>query len=412
MDGMQAVVQSLRIPAFRRLAATYTFNELADWLATIALSILVFDATGDPLATTALFVCAKFVPGFFVPPLAARFDGMPVRRLLGRVYAFEAVTLAALAATTGSFWLPLVLALALVDGTLAAVARATTRSATVAVLEPKDRLREGNAAMNIGFSVMNAGGPIAGGALVALFSTSAVLGIAAGVFAALAVVAATASGLPAGEPEPSVWKARLREGLAYVRSQPALRTLLFGQGLVIVLLTMVTPIEIVYAKESLDAGDVGLGALLTAWGVGMVIGSALFARERSRSTPFLIVSSTVLCGLGYVGMASAPELVSACAASAVGGIGNGVQWVAVVTALQEATEDRFQARVAGLLEAVAAIAPGVGFLSGGIVTALLSPRVAFAVAGGGVIVVVLAAAAIVARRRAGSPAALPDPVQS
>jgi MFS family permease len=132
----------------------------------------------------------------------------------------------------------------------------------------------------------------------------------------------------------------------------------------------------------------------------MVLGSALFARERGRSTPLLIASSTVLCGLGYVGMATAPELVSACAASALGGIGNGLQWVAVVTALQEATEDRFQARVAGLLEALMAAAPGVGFLFGGTVTALLSPRMAFAVSGGGVILILLVAGAVLARRRA------------
>ncbi|HEV2814532.1 MAG TPA: MFS transporter [Solirubrobacteraceae bacterium] len=393
-------MHSLRLPAFRRLAATYTLNELADWFATIALSVLVYDATRDPFATTALFVCAKFAPGLLVPPLAAWLDGRPVARVLAYVYVLETIALVVLAVTASAFLLPLVLALALFDGTLAAVARATTRSATVAVLEPEGRLREGNAALNIGFSVMNGGAPILGGLLVALLSPGAVLAIAAGVFAGMALLIGTARGLPAGDPEPSVWRARLREGLAYVRADPTLRTLLFGQAFVLVLLTMATPIEVVYAKESLDAGDVGFGALVASWGVGMVIGSALFARERSRSTPLLVASSTVLCGLGYVGMATAPELVTACAAAALGGIGNGVQWVSVVTALQEATEERFQARVAGLLEAVMAAGPGVGFLLGGTITALLSPRAAFAVAGGGVIAVVLVAGLVLARRRA------------
>ena len=408
--AMHAIVQALRIPAFRRLAATYTLNELADWLATIALSVLVYDATRDPLATTALFVCAKFVPGFLVPPLAARLDGLPVARVLGRVYALETVALVVLAVTADAFWLPLVLGLALVDGTMAAVARATTRSATVAVLEPAGRLREGNAALNIGFSVMNAAAPIAGGAAVALLDPALVLAIAAAVFGGMTVLVGTASGLPSGELEESPWRSRLREGFAYVRRDVTLRTLLLGQGFVIVLLTMVTPIEIVYAKESLDAGNFGFGALLTAWGAGMVVGSALFARERGRSTPLLIVASTVLTGLGYLGMASAPELVAACAAAAVGGIGNGVQWVAVITALQEATQDRFQARVAGLLEAVAAISPGVGFLLGGTVTALLSPRAAFAVAGGGVLLIV-AIGALALHRRPRAATALPEPAR-
>ena len=397
---MHAVVHALRLPGFGRLAATYTFNELADWLATIALSVLVYDATRDPLATTALFVFAKFLPGFLVPPLAARLDGLPVGRVLGGAYGLETLALAGLAATSGTFWLPSVLALALFNGTLAAVANATTRTATVAILEPQGKLREGNAALNLGFSSMNAAAPIAAGALVALFSPATVIAIAAGVFACLALLVVTASGLPAGAPEPSVWQTRLREGFAYVRSHPTVRTLLLGQAFVLVLLTMVTPIEIVYAKESLDAGDLGLGALLTAWGVGMVVGSALFARERARSTPALIAGSTAACGLGYLGMAVAPELVSACAASALGGMGNGVQWVSVVTALQEATEDRFQGRVAGLLEAVMAAGPGIGFLLGGVITALLSPRAAFAVAGAGVLTILLVAGAVLVRRRA------------
>jgi hypothetical protein len=56
--------------------------------------------------------------------------------------------------------------------------------------------------------------------------------------------------------------------------------------------------------------------------------------------------------------------------------------------------------VSGLLEAVMAAGPGIGFLLGGTITALLSPRMAFAVAGGGVIAVVLVASAVFARRRA------------
>ena len=408
---MHAIVQALRIPGFGRLAATYTLNELADWLATIALSVLVYDATGDPLATTALFVAAKFLPGLLVPAFAARLDGLPVARVLSRLYAFETLALVALALTADAFWLPVLLALALLDGTLAALARATTRSATVAVLEPSQQLREGNAALNIGFSSMNAAAPVLAGVLVALLAPAAVLAIAAALFGALAVLIGTAPGLPAGEPEPSVWRARLREGLAYVRANPAVRTLLAGQAVVLVLLTMITPIEIVYAEESLGAGEVGFGALLTSWGAGMVIGSWLFARERRRTTPQLIAVSTVMLALGYLGMAVAPELYSACAMSLLGGIGNGVQWVAVVTALQEATEERFQARVAGLLEAVMAIGPGIGFVTGGVITALLTPRAAFAVSGGGVLLI-LALGALALRRRGPGVAAVPEPARS
>jgi MFS family permease len=89
-------------------------------------------------------------------------------------------------------------------------------------------------------------------------------------------------------------------------------------------------------------------------------------------------------------MAVAPALAFACAASVVGGTGNGIQWVGVMTVLQEVVGDAYQARAAGLLESIAAAAPGVGFLLGGILTAAVSPRLAFAVAALGVLSVALA----------------------
>ena len=386
---MHEILRPLRIRGFARLATAYTLNELADWLATITLAILVYDATRDPLATTALFVAAKFLPALAVPAIAARLEGRAVGRVLCRAYLGETAIFAALALTADSFWLPLVILLALLDGTVAASARAVTRAATVALLEPTGRLREGNALLNVGFSAMNVAGPAVAGGMVALLGAGPVLTVGAALFAVQAVVIGTARGLRQGEPEAAPWGARLREGFRHVAGDPQLRVLLGGQGIVFLLLTMITPIEVVYAKETLDAGDVGLGVLLASWGVGMVIGSSIFARERHRSLLVLIVLSTLAMALGYVGMALAPGIVVACAASVLGGMGNGVQWVGVVTAMQEATEERFQTRVAGLFEAVTTGAPGLGFLLGGLIATLLSPRAAFAVSGGGVLVVLL-----------------------
>ena len=76
---------------------------------------------------------------------------------------------------------------------------------------------------------------------------------------------------------------------------------------------------------------------------------------------------------------------SACLISVVGGAGNGVQWISVVTALQEMTPADYQARIVGLLESLGAAMPGVGYLIGGALVALGSPRTAYAVAGAGVL---------------------------
>jgi MFS family permease len=75
--------------------------------------------------------------------------------------------------------------------------------------------------------------------------------------------------------------------------------------------------------------------------------------------------------------------------SILGGAGNGIQWISVVTAVQEVTPTDYQARIAGLLESIGAAMPGLGYLLGGALVALGSPRTAYAVAGAGVLLLVL-----------------------
>ena len=152
-----------------------------------------------------------------------------------------------------------------------------------------------------------------------------------------------------------------------------MRTLLIGQSLALICFTVVVPIEVIYAKESLGTTSAGFGVLLSAWGAGIVIGSLLFVALKNRSGFALIVVSTALIGLAYLGMSQAGTLVVACAMSVVGGAGNGVQWVAVMTALQEATPTEYQARMSGLLESIGAAMPGVGYLLGGVLDAARLP---------------------------------------
>jgi MFS family permease len=103
------------------------------------------------------------------------------------------------------------------------------------------------------------------------------------------------------------------------------------------------------------------------------------------------VYSTLAIAVAYLGLASAGTLTVACAISIVGGAGNGIQWIAVMTALQERTPREYQARISGLMESLGAGMPGVGYLLGGAVVAISSPRVAYAVAGVGLLLLTLLA---------------------
>jgi MFS family permease len=380
----------LGVRPFSRLLSSYTLNELGDSVGIVALAILVFDRTGDVAATSAFFIVGKFLPALLAPVLTARLDQVSLRRTLPGIYLVEALVFGALALIAdGNFVLALVLALALVDGTLAVTARGLTRGAVGSLLEPAGLLREGNALMNIGFALASVGGAALAGLLVAGFGLSTALLVDALSFLVIAIALASTRGLPRFEVEHQGWRERLGDGLRFVRRHPAIRLLLIGQAFALILFTLVIPIEVIYAKESLGTTDAGFGVLLASWGAGIVIGSLVYLLVKARSPLTLIVVSTAAIGAGYLGMASANTLLVACLFSVLGGAGNGVQWIAVVTAIQELTPPSYQARITGLLESLGAGMPGIGYLLGGILVGIGSPRTAYAVAGGGVLVLVV-----------------------
>lgn len=395
-----SLLAALRLPCFGRLAIAYTVNELGNWLGEIALAVLVYDRTGSALATAALFIGARFLPAFIAPALAVRAETIGTRRALSLVYFAEAVAFAALALSVSHFALVLVVALATIDGTLASTGRSLTRAAAVSMLGSHGALRSGNAILNFGFTGAAAAGPAIAGLVVAAFGVKAALLLDAGSFLVVAIMLASATSLPAGVTAPARWWSRLREGVRYVAARRTLRALLAAQGVALIFFTAVTPIEVVFAKETLGAGDFGFGALLASWGVGMVAGSVLFALVRHMPLGPLLFAGTVAVGVAYLGLAGAPTLLVACLFSALGGSGNGVQLVALISAIQELTAPEFQVRVGSLLESLAAAMPGIGFLLGGVTAALLSPRASYLVAGTGVLVVTLVCLGVVGRRSA------------
>ena len=383
----------LRKPQFRRLAASYAVNELGDWMGIVALSVLVFDRTGSAMATAGLFLGTRFLPALIAPVLVARVEQPPPRFALPVIYCGEAAAFGALALFAGDgFWLPGVIVLATVDGALALTGRALTRAVVAALLEPSGELRAGNAVLNVAFTTSAAIGPGIAGLVAAGFGVQSALLLDAASFYLIAWILLTAGPLPQAEPDPGLVRDRVRAGVAYIRERPTLRRLLLAQGAAFVFFAAVIPIEVIYSKQTLGTGDSGYGLLLASWGVGMVIGGLVFAAVRRAPLPILLFFSTIAVGLGYLGLAAAPTLAVACAASVLGGAGNGVQWVSAISAVQELTVAGMQARVMSVLESIGAAMPGVGYLLGGLIASGASPRTTFLVAGVGVLAIVAIAA--------------------
>src|SRR6201992_1399470 len=185
------ITSPLRHPLFRRLATTYAVNELGDWMAVIALSVLVYEATESPLATAVLFLGTRFLPAFLAPLLVTRIERPPPPIALPLVYCGETAAFGALALLAPHFSLAAVVVVATIDGALALAGRALTRACVVGLLEESGELPGGTALLNVPFPAGAAVGPALAGLVVAGLGLQAALFLNAASFYAVAWILLT-----------------------------------------------------------------------------------------------------------------------------------------------------------------------------------------------------------------------------
>lgn len=407
---------TLRSPRLRRILIAFTVNRLGTFFGLLALLVAVFDHTHSALAVAGLLLAAQALPAFLVPALVARVEASVRGRELSGLYFFEAAATAGLAAVLLlHFQLAAVLVLAAVDGTAALAASALLRAevartareqaaAAPGAESASDEEREivaqqaeraANAALNIAFSATFVTGPVLGGVVVAtagapaaLFIDVASFLICGGLLLDLHPHVEEAGG--------DTVRARLRAAWAHVNETPSLRLLLMVDAVALVFFESAAPIEVTFAKATLSAGDRGLGLLLTAWGAGAVVGSLVFARLHRRSLAVMLGAGALAIAIAYLGFAAAPSLAVACAAALVGGLGNGVEFPALISVVQELTPANLHGRMMGGVESLGALCVAIGLPLGGALVALSSPRTAFVVVGCGT-AVTAAALLVVAR---------------
>lgn len=387
-------------PRLRRILLAYTVNELGTWFGYVALALGVYDHTHSAIATAGLFVARGLLPALLAPVLVARIERSARRGRLALMYLLEALFTVALAGLLWKFWLAGVLVLVTVDGIVAVAATALVRAAAAraaaadarsqhrgsadegALREAIDAAqREAGAALNFAFMGALALAPAIGGALVhAIGAPSALLIdaftflVCAGLFARLQTYVEETGG--------DSIRDRLLAAVEHVRRVPGLRALFATEAVAIVVFASVEPVEVLFAKSTLHAGDFGFGLLVAVWGAGAALGAIVFARAVRRPLGPMLAGGTLLVGLAYLGFAAAPSLAVACAAAVVGGIGNGVQWPSLISAVQQLTPSSLQGRLMSAVGSLNALCPAIGFALGGSIAALSSPRVAMGVAGG------------------------------
>lgn len=370
------MLSALRTPGVRWVAALYAFDYLVELAAAIALMVLVYDATDSPLAASLMLVCKQVVPGTTMTLLAPLLERVRPRTGLTATYLIATLALAALAAAGYGVALYVV---AFVAGLTGSVARALLRVVVARALDGAAR-RATNGLLNVLMGAIALAGPALGGLIVAASSPRAALWAMAAASLALAALSAGMPGMLVRASAPGIEEADDADEAAEDEAPtagasrvPAWSLLVVG-GLVMGLFAMDEPALLAYARDSLGSDVNGYALILVAWGVGMLLGGLAYARLLARDMSAVFGWGAALAAACYVGLGVAPGLAVALAVAVLGGAGNGVYWVALVTAVQESAADAEQGRYAARLEGIATAAPALGVVVGGLVAEYVSPR--------------------------------------
>jgi MFS family permease len=165
--------------------------------------------------------------------------------------------------------------------------------------------------------------------------------------------------------------------------------------------------EVFFAKDYLDIGDVGYGALMTSWTVGMALGATLLPR-RVASGALAVAALGAIAVQGFGLMAPTLWLVPAFAFALylVGGLAHGTKNVLVRTLIHERVPERLHGRAYAAYNALRNTAELVALVGGGILVAAIGARWTLFFAGG--IPMVAGLLALVAARRRLAAVALPE----
>ncbi|MCP9484698.1 MAG: MFS transporter [Gaiellaceae bacterium MAG52_C11] len=333
-----------REPDYRRLLLATLGSGAGTYLAAIALTVDVFDRTGSGKWVSALLI-ADFLPiiliGLLLGPLVDRFSR---RRLLiasdlARVLVFAALPFA------GSATAIVVLA------ALSGIATGFFRPAVYAGmpnLVSDDDLPNANSILQAAENLTWMIGPVLGGVLIAAQGPELAYWLNAASFVISAVLLARipAHRLQAGTIESRGHWQDLGDGIRFVLGTRILLAVLVVWNIVFLGNAAVNVGEIVLAKVSLGAGNVGFGFLVGMSGLGLTIGSLTATSLLDRfGTRAGYACSIALMGVGFGLAAVAPTLAVAMAGVLVGSVGNGIAVVCNALLVQRGAPDALRGRV-------------------------------------------------------------------
>ncbi|MGQ9889709.1 MAG: MFS transporter [Aggregatilineales bacterium] len=345
-----------RSPDFARLWLAQVVSLLGDWFSTIVLSALVvrYSPGNEGLAVSGLLM-ARFIPPMLISPAAGalvdRFDRK--RLLMWSNLLRAAVVLGFLATTDNPDLLWLIYFLSVLQFTLSAIFE-PGQSALIPNVVRRDDLVIANTLVTITWSVMLALGAVVGGVVATLFGARTALLIDALTFVIAAALIAFIRNYKGNAEAQGTAPAdtSIREGLRFVRRRPDVGAVLlvkFGNsiGNIDTLMTIYATQVFVLGAD----GQLSLGIMYSAFGVGAILGPLLLNRFNDGSVPVmrrLIGLGFAWIALGWLVLGAAGSLIVVCLALLARAMGGSVNWTYSSIIIQKSVPDSHLGRVFAL----------------------------------------------------------------
>ncbi|TDP89993.1 MFS transporter [Labedaea rhizosphaerae] len=314
------------IRAFRWVWGGETVSMVGDASYTVVFAWLVLSVTGSPAALGAVMLAVTIPSGVLVLVGGAITDRFSARAVMLVTHLVRGAAMAVLAvlASAGAVHVWHLVLVGVVVGSADAFFGPASGS-ILPSLVPAAGLPRANALLGASEQVSFLVGPVLGGVLVAVAGTPFAIGFNAVTFfvAALSLFAA-----PRAVPEPAEpfsVRAVLREigaGLAYARRNAEVRIVLLLVAAATLSYSGLFSVGLPALSRTFGNGAVVLGAMVSAWGLGQLVGTlAAAATGLPRRWGLLIIGMTVVEGAAFAVLGFVPHYLLAVVLLALLGIG-------------------------------------------------------------------------------------------
>ena len=373
------MIATLRNKNFTLLWSAGLISLIGNWMLIAALPFYVYELTNSALMTSGLLM-AMILPGVLFSSVAGVFvDRWDRKRtmVIANLLQMLVIPLLILVQSPEMVWL--VYIVAFIEASLSRFFM-PAESALLPKLVDKEHLISANSLNALNDNLARIIGPAIGGALLGVLGYTAVIAADAVSYliAALLILmlvvpeeakrAANAQPVSkAKEKFTQIWT-ELVDGLKIVKQSKILRNSFLIIGIALFGDAILSAVFVVFVQDDMGLTAVEFGWMMTARGIGGLIGGLLIAQLGQRfSKAQLTAGGLLFSGIIILIMVSIPVLQVALPLLVLAGIPLMAWIVSLQTILQQATEDEYRGRVFGSFGTISALLMVFGtFIAGGL----------------------------------------------